>query len=521
MKRSRKRIAAGGIAQPKRAILAVAFMSLLLTWNFPVSASSKAGDLDPHFGADGKVTADFFSYSSGATAIAVQPDGKVVAAGSTWIGANFLFALARFNMDGTPDATFGSLGGVITDFGEGRDIIKDMALLPNGKIVAAGEAGGDFGVARYNSDGTLDTTFGSGGKVLTDFFGSSDLGRALVVQDDAKILVAGLVASLANQSSFGLVRYNSDGSLDESFGDNGRVVTEMGSIAFAYGIGIQSSGKIVVGGTSHGANSNFALARYKRNGKLDPSFGTDGKVFTDFDGDYDDANSMKILPDDKIVLAGCTVSDGRYGFALARYNANGSLDETFGAGGKASTHYSQSHYVANAVTLQADGKIVAAGYRDLGGDYDFVLARYNTNGGLDSSFSGGMVLTDFSNGFDNAGAVTIGQDGRILVGGEGEDSTGRLNLAVACYLAKGTPDITSAVVSGKKLFVYGTYFDEGSDIYLDGEKQKTKNDSDNPETVLIGKKAGKKIAPGQTVTLQVKCPDGRESREYSFTRPVE
>jgi uncharacterized delta-60 repeat protein len=501
-------------------------MSLLLTWNLPVSAYSRAGDLDPSFGGDGKVTADFFPYNSYATAIAVQPDGKVVAAGYAEYGwSSYRFALARFNQDGTLDATFGSSGRVLTDFEGEYEEISAMALLPTGKIVVAGKVHNDFGVARYNSDGRLDTTFGSGGKVLTDFFGGYDSALAIAVQDDGKILVAGEVEIYALHYDCGLVRYNSDGGLDESFGDNGRVITEMGSGDFAHGIGIQSSGKIVVGGSSYGIGFDFALARYKPNGKLDRSFGADGKVITDFYGDHDQALSLKIQPDDKIVLAGCTDIEGGYrGFALARYNADGSLDQTFGGDGKVSTHYSQYEYVVAAVTIQADGKIVAAGSRYLrpGYKYDIAVARYNTNGSLDGSFNqGGLVVTDFSNQEDHARDVTITPDGRILVGGGSRVYGFRDDFAVACYLSKGAPNITGASVSGKKLFVYGTDFDEGADIYLNGVKQKTKNHPDWPNTALIGKKAGKKIEPGQTVLLQVVCSDGRVSNEYIFTRPTQ
>ena len=528
MKSSRKRIAVGRRAWPIRTVLAVAFSALLLSWNIPVSASSKAGDLDPSFGGDGKVTTYLSSIGGAVTAIAVQPDGKVVAAGTIEERA---FALARYNPDGFPDLTFGFIGVVITEVG-GIGIIFSMSLLPDGKIVVAGVGvstpnGFDFAVARYNPDGTLDTTFGSGGIVLTDFFGDSDSAYALTVLDDGKMIVTGTTWNpTSNNRDFGLVRYNSDGSLDESFGDGGRVVTDISGSDYAYGIGIQSSGKIVVGGSSSGTGSNFALARYKRDGKLDRSFGTDGKVITDFSGGYDRAYSLKIQPDDKIVLGGyAEIEEGGWyqGFALARYDANGTLDPTFGGGGKVTTIYSSFSCTVTALAIQADGKIVAAGQRrELADTEDFAVTRYDTDGSLDGSFSsGGMAITDFFNYQDQAWAVTIAPDGRIIVGGMARDSHDTYYFAVACYLAKGTPNITSAVVSGKKLFVYGTYFDEGSDIYLDGEKQKTKNDSDNPETVLIGKKAGKKIAPGQTVTLQVRCPDGRESREYSFTRLVE
>jgi uncharacterized delta-60 repeat protein len=221
------------------------------------------------------------------------------------------------------------------------------------------------------------------------------------------------------------------------------------------------------------------------------------------------------------VLAGGTNDWFSQYFGLARYNADGTLDQTFGTGGKVKTDFYNSGVAwaaAYDVAIQTDGKIVAVGCGSTAdGDRDFALARYNTDGSRATTFgAGGIVITDFFQRDDVAYAATLGPDGRIIVGGY----TGSA-FSIACYLAKGSPNITGAGVSGKKLFVYGTNFDDSARIYLDGEGQKTKYDSANSNAILIGKKAGRKIAPGQTVTLQVRCPDGRESSEYRFTRPVE
>jgi uncharacterized delta-60 repeat protein len=513
-----------------RAILAVAFMALLLMWNFPVSASPNAGDLDPSFGGDGKVTTSF-SLDDQLSAIAVQPDGKVVAAGYTYTRISpydLDIALARYNTDGTLDASFGSMGRVTTNFSASEGI-NAMALLPAGRIVVVGWANPsginqDFAVARYNSDGTLDTTFGSGGKVFTDFFGSSDTALAMAVSNEGKILVAGPVLNLASDNvDFGLARYNPDGSLDQTFGDNGLVVTDFsGYDDLAYDIGIQSNGKIVIVGSSLDSDQ-FALIRYKPNGKLDKSFGADGKVSIDFSGYW---YRLKILHDDKILLAGYAHTSGvSYShFALARYEANGTLDQTFGFEGKVTTDFGSASAAYNMI-VQADEEIIAVG--DIfseRGDRDFAVARYNTDGSLDPSFgSTGMVTTDFDQRDDYAADVAIAPDGRIIVGGSTYLSRiGHLyDFAVVCYLAKGTPNIIGASISGKKLYVYGANFDDDADIYLNGERQKTKNDSDKPDRILMGKKAGKKIEPGQTVMLQVRCPDGRWSNVYFFTRPLE
>jgi uncharacterized delta-60 repeat protein len=509
----------------------VALTALLFSWSFSASALSSAGDLDLSFGGDGKVSTSFSYAFQLVQAIAVQPDGKVVAAG---IAGNSPhdddFALARYNGDGTLDSTFGTGGRVTTDFFGNSDEIFGIALLPQGQILVAGSAYNsqnyaNFAIARYNFNGTLDTTFGSGGKVLTDFFGSDSGARALVVLDDGKILVAGWAYHGGyTDCDWALVRYDRDGSLDASFGENGRVVTEINGNGSARSIGIQSTGKIVLGGEAWGDDTgdwDFGLTRYKPSGKLDKSFGTDGKVITDFFGEVDSIAGLGIQPDDKIVAAGTANADGTSNFGLARFNPNGTLDSSFGSGGKVKTKFSNTSSVADAIIIQSDEKIVAAGHT-WGAGADFALARYNTDGSLDSTFgTSGKLQTDFFQGNDEAYAATLAPDGRIIVGGIAQAPRGGDAFAVACYLAKGTPNITGAEVRGKKLFVYGANFDDGSEVYLDEEKQKTANDSEHPDTILIGKKAGKKIAPGQTVMLRVKCPDGRLSNEFSFTRPIE
>lgn len=525
MKRLLQRVPLVLPATATRAILAVTVAVIFISLNFPAVASS-AGDLDPSFGGDGKVITSFLYEFQMVKAIAVQPDGKVVAAGLA--GHNPKdedFALARYNGDGTLDNSFGTDGRVITDFFGKSDGISGICLLPNGQILAAGwafisESFGNFAIARYNSNGMLDTNFGSGGKVVTGFFGADCGADTPAVLHDGKILIAGWAYNPDyTDSDWALVRYNADGTLDASFGDNGRVLTEMPGDGYITSLGTQSNGKIIAGGLAWGNDWDFALTRYKASGKLDNSFGTDGKVLTDFSGQADTLSGLGIQSDDKIVTAGVSVVSGTSQFALARFNPNGTLDPSFGSEGRVITEFGNSLSVASAITIQSNGKILAAG---TAGGADFALARYNPDGSLDTTFgTGGKVRTDFLNSSDQCFAATLAPDGRIILGGYAHTPRAGDAFAVACYLAKGTPNITNALVSGKKLFVFGANFDEGSSIYLDGMEQATKNDADNPETILIAKKAGKRIAPGQTVMLQVKCSDGSLSSQYSFTRPLE
>jgi len=264
-----------------------------------------------------------------------------------------------------------------------------VAVQPDGKLVAVGVAktsrSGDFALARYNTNGSLDATFGTGGKVTTDFNGNDDAANAVVLQPDGKIVVAGEAKTSRNQD-FALARYNANGSLDPTFGTGGKVTTDFaGNDDAAFALVLQPDGKLVAAGEAKTSrNQDFALARYNANGSLDPTFGTGGKVTTDFNGDDDAAHGLVLQPDGKLVAAGVAKTSRSGDFALARYNANGSLDPTFGTGGKVTTDFNGDDDAAFAVARQTDGKIVAAGGAKVGrsrSDYsgsneDFALARY-------------------------------------------------------------------------------------------------------------------------------------------------
>jgi len=226
----------------------------------------------------------------GAFAIARQPDGKLVAAGTTYINYGTDFALARYNSDGTLDSSFGNGGKVTLNFGP-WDQGTSVAVQQDGKIVIAGGANNvytDFGLARYNSDGTLDSSFGVSGIVITQFespqFGHvSATPYSMVLQQDGKIVLAG-VGNIDGGEGFALARYNSNGTLDPSFGTGGKVTTEFGTLqqgfswAFANSLALQVDGKIVAAGSAYlGQSENFALVRYNSDGTLDSSFGTSGQ----------------------------------------------------------------------------------------------------------------------------------------------------------------------------------------------------------------------------------------------------
>ncbi len=407
-------------------ILAYVAVAVLLALNVTLSALAAPGDLDTTFSGDGKVITDFFGNPDAASAVAIQSNGKIVAAGYSNVSTgNDDFGLARYNSDGTLDNNFDADGRIITDFFGNNDEANALAIQSDGKIVAAGYAdhgtgsSEDFALARYNPNGSLDTTFSGNGKVVTDFLGSGDIAEAVAIQSNGKI-VAGGYAQGPSRYYFALARYNPDGSLDTTFGGGtGKVTTDYGNDAYGAGLTIQSDGKIVVAGFAGVAgNTDFALARYNPNGSLDTTFSGDGKLTTDFFGNNDEANALAIQSDGKIVAAGsANNATSSNNFALARYLSDGSLDATFS--GKVTTDFGGSDG-ASAVAIQPNGKIVAVGGTFSGAVTDFALARYNPNGSLDTTFSGdGKVITDFLGNDSYASAMTIQDNGKIVAAGYG------------------------------------------------------------------------------------------------------
>lgn len=420
--------------KPAAFIVAVLFVSMSL-----MGGAQAASGLDPTFGNGGKVLTDFTHRMDAAYDMLIQPDGKIVVAGITTVLDNNLisnnFGLARHNSDGSLDTSFGTGGKVSTDFFVNYDKAYSMALQSDGKIVVVGSTlrltpshQVDFAIARYNSNGTLDATFGSGGKATVDFASAEDEARGVVIQPDNKIVIGG-TARVNNGPSFGLdfalARLNSDGSLDTTFDADGKVTTNMGG-QFSFPddnittLALYPDGRILAGGATLNS-SNFALARYHPNGSLDTTFDTDGKVVTDLQGDNnrDEIRAMVIQPDNKILAVGTSTlnhTEAR-GFALARYKIDGSLDPTFGGGdGIVLTPTGGGSETATDVALTADGKIVVCGYFS---GWSFMVARYLSDGRLDPVFGARGKLYNYLNNYPpSANAVAIQADGKILVAGD-------------------------------------------------------------------------------------------------------
>jgi uncharacterized delta-60 repeat protein len=391
------------------------------------AAFAAAGDLDSSFSGDGKLATTFGKWESDATAVAVQPDGKIVIGVSTRV-----FAVGRYNADGTLDSTFGRNGKVLTWDGKGGWAhARALALQPDGKIVVAGWDGEShgccddrFAVFRYRANGRLDPSFGGDGRVFTNLTPGQDQAFALVIRPNGNIVIAGT----ARMHRFALVRYKPDGAVDRSFGDDGIAsASSFGWVGqeYALALAVQADGKFVASGSSSVPEEPVvgpSLVRFTRSGALDPTFGTDG--FATGGAPF----GIEIQTDGKIVTGGGGA------FLLTRVMPDGSPDISFDGDGELVTPFPglQHQPNANDVVLQQDGKIIACGgYYEGSG---FALARYEqVDGSLDPGF--GDNGTVFATGFPTGPSAFIGAfaqalalqpDGRIVVvGGTG----GRVAIA--------------------------------------------------------------------------------------------
>jgi uncharacterized delta-60 repeat protein len=399
-----------------------------------------AGDLDPSFDGDGKVVLE---QNGDASAVAVHPDGGLVAVGTSSDG---VFAV-RLKSDGNLDSSFGGGDGVVMtniQAAGGYEGRPDVVVRPDGKIVVAGTFGFDVALVRYNPNGSLDQSFGGGdGKVITDPPGRSFV-NALLRQPDGKLVVAGRNDTRIDSSlDFLLVRYDADGSRDRNFGSgDGIVITSVGTSEFGVeDLVLRFDGKLVVGGAAHrsGHHVDFALVRYNPNGTVDESFGGgDGRAYADFG--YREFASALVRYNGGVVAAGYKQgppqgADTLQKFALARFTSDGRLEQSFGGDGRALTDVVPGgHSLASDLIVQDDGKLVAAGRGDTGDftNSDFALARYHPDGRLDTTFGGGdgKVLTDFG-ASASAWSLAMQPNGKIVAAGSAGGK-----VALARYLAE-------------------------------------------------------------------------------------
>jgi uncharacterized delta-60 repeat protein len=424
-----------------RRLAGVVVAAMVSVVAFALPSVAAPGQLDPTFGAAGTAITEFPSSFSGARAVAVQADDRVVAAGFAHTNDSIVsdFALTRYDVAGILDGAFGVGGRVRTDFGGRFDEALAVAVQPDGKIVVAGSSsdatGSDMAVARYTSHGNLDASFGGDGMALVEFGGEASA-RAVALQRDGKVVLAGRAdrpfGAGCCVSDFALARLTSAGVPDTSFGGDGRVVTDFLAGAdngqdAAHAVLVQADGRILAAGsgTAGGMSVDFAVARYRADGSLDPTFSNDGRVTSDFVGFFDEIRGLAVDGEGRIVAGGQSceapgTSDEVCDFGLARYTARGMLDPGFGRRGRVRTDLGAdlSEGIRGVVVQQPGNRIVAAGQTNGPGGADVGLTRYRSDGQLDRSFGvDGVVITPVSPSTDEVGGLALGPASRVVVAG--------------------------------------------------------------------------------------------------------
>lgn len=409
------------------------------------------------------------------TAMAIQPDGKIVLSGYSFSGASDDFAIVRYNPDFTLDTSFGTGGIVTTAISAGQDRGEAMVLQTDGKIVVAGHknsgaGNNDFALVRYNPDGSLDTSFNPGGgfggppnlagMVTTAITAADDEIEAVTLQSDGMIVVAGFAGfTVAGTKNVAVARYNTNGSLDTAGfnSPNGYFVSSGPTDDTANAVAIQpSDGKIVVAGwADSGVNDDFLLARLNTDGTQDLVF---GNVLINFPSNGTDrAHSLLIQPDNKLLVSG-EVRAGFGTFGAARRNPDGSPDLAFGAGGTVNTSITAAHDVPLGMALQTDQKIVLGGYANWTGggtSVDFGLLRYDSTGSPDNTFDvDAKVTTDIASDNDWIDALALQTDGRIVAGGYSNNGADD-DFTLARYLSNGSLDTTCITSNYRSIGVNG------------------------------------------------------------------
>jgi uncharacterized delta-60 repeat protein len=442
----------GSVGRPASLLGAVLLSAI---WTAPASAAP--GDLDSAFSSDGwvrtlEVRSETNNYlPEGAEDLAIQPDGKIVAVGELEDGtSNWYFGAFRYLPSGGLDETFGEGGWVDTDLGS-FEFAHAVALQGDGKIVVAGEGDCElatcFVIVRYKADGSLDSAFGGGdGVVRTMFRQCGCWALDVAIQPNGKIVAAGWrfrYGDALDDDLFAVARYLPDGALDRTFSGDGRVSVDLGfGDDIAHSVAVLPGGKVLVAGQGtrnrYLTEDDFALARFRNDGTLDPGFSGDGLRTINFGRQrYDIAYSLDVQDDGRILVAGTTSDEleAHPRLAVARLNPGGSLDRSFGRDGLIRFRPGPYGGYARTMVQHPDGRVVVAGRRFVDAVHDssdWIVLRYLRNGTPDPSFGGdGMVVTDFGTGADRAGGITIDADGKIVVGGWIYES-----LGLARYLTR-------------------------------------------------------------------------------------
>lgn len=406
-------------------------------------AQSSAGFVDYSFGNEGKVQTSYSSagFSNGKCVVPMV-GGEFLVAGITYHNPDYRFSVLKYKSNGTLDAAFGN-GGRASLPATSIDKVAGMVVLPNGKIVIGGSSSVDtgtgfklhFSLLRFTPDGLVDSTFGTGGKVVYPSLSDDrDSMAALSLQVDGKFVMAGDTGN-PTPNTVVVLRANSDGSLDSTFDGDGIKLIPIGSSSisdYAAGSLIQPDGKIVIVGNAWETGRDVLLIRLNDDGTFDQGFGGDGIITTRILGQASFGYAVALQADGKLVVAGGVLS----AFLVVRFNANGSLDTTFDNDGLNYMSFGGTRSYPSSLAIQKNGRIVLGGYADGPSTTDhFALARFTVDGALDTSFGGdGRVVTIFADAQsigDKIQGMALQTDGKLIAVGEG--GTYPPSIAIARY----------------------------------------------------------------------------------------
>ncbi|NNV57111.1 T9SS type A sorting domain-containing protein [Limnovirga soli] len=407
----------------KNKFISQSFLQVILIvffTGFGFSVNAQPGTLDENFGQKGKVLTSISGLSFDIQASALQFDGKIVVVGSAFGG----FLIVRYMPDGTIDSSFGNQGNVITDFNYDSEFGTCVAVTPDNYIIVGGYGSNGFVtpkydilLSKYKPNGNLDSTFGTNGKIIKSFGYQEEI-FSILLASDGKIILSG-----NTDADFLITRFNSNGQTDLSFGANGATITDFFDLEFARSSVLQADGKIIVTGFKNLTHPQFCLSRYLPNGKLDAEFGSQGKVVTNLINGDERIFGVGIQSTGKIVVGG--MSGGSFSvtdenITLARYDTKGALDLTFGKNGFLTAPFEGVNTYAQTVLIRPDDKIIVTGasYEQRSAQaLDFVLAAFTVDGIIDSSFGiNGRMSTDFG-GYETNGAGLLQPDGKIVLTG--------------------------------------------------------------------------------------------------------
>lgn len=412
---------------------------LALCFAFPFVTFSQDGSLDNTFGNTGVVTTSFGPYTQAKVLdLAIQADGKIVVIGLfTTVGLNgFEYRIIRYNANGSLDNSFGNAGIVNPSYGMSPSLIRNhLKIQADGKILVQFSQN----LVRYNTNGSLDSTFGLDGIVPN--------GLDFAIQADGKIVTT---------SGWSIKRYNTNGTLDTTFGLDGDATINPTPTEYGYltNLAIQTDGKIIVNGY-RALVPTFVLSRFNTNGSLDNTFGVDGIIYYDGYIGYDRDLVLAIQADGKI-LSIVGVDELLPAQKIARFNTNGILNNTFGNFGVITPQVESGGCGSLSdgadLCLQTDGKIVVVGHSNNNGQDDFTLNRFNTNGSLDNTFGGAGIITTSIGTASYANAVAIQADGKIVVAGRSIDGSGDVFqsiFTIVRYNNNLTGDISESNISSQ------------------------------------------------------------------------